>query len=41
VVAHIHPDHAASIGVARRIGLERTGEMFDGEEAWRARCRPA
>jgi RimJ/RimL family protein N-acetyltransferase len=33
-VAHIHPDHAASAGVARRLGLAATGERSDGEVRW-------
>jgi RimJ/RimL family protein N-acetyltransferase len=36
VVAHIHPDHAASGGVARRAGLRPTGDRVDGEVVWRA-----
>lgn len=35
VVAHIHPDHAASAVVARRIGLTATDEIEDGERVWR------
>ena len=35
VVAHIHPDHAASAAVARRAGLQPTGELVDGEVVWR------
>ncbi|MFD0021079.1 GNAT family N-acetyltransferase [Streptomyces sp. NPDC058382] len=35
VVAHIHPDHAASAAVAASLGLVRTGEWEDGEERWR------
>ena len=35
VVAHIHPDHAASAGVARRAGLRPTGDLVDGEVVWR------
>jgi len=35
VVAHIHPDHAASAGVARRAGLRPTAELVDGEVVWR------
>ncbi|WP_393059727.1 GNAT family N-acetyltransferase [Streptomyces sp. LN549] len=34
VVAHIHPDHAASAAVAASAGLVRTGEWEDGEERW-------
>ena len=36
VVAHIHPEHAASEAVARAAGLERTDEWHDGERRWRA-----
>lgn len=35
VVAHIHPDHAASEAVAASAGLVRTGEWEDGEVRWR------
>ncbi|MFJ4912339.1 GNAT family N-acetyltransferase [Streptomyces sp. NPDC088726] len=35
VVAHIHPDHAASEAVAASAGLARTGEWEDGEARWR------
>lgn len=35
VVAHIHPDHAASAAVAAAAGLMPTGEWEDGEERWR------
>jgi len=36
LVAHIEPGHAASEGVARRIGLAPTDVMFEGEREWRA-----
>ena len=32
--AHIHPDHAASAGVARRLGLVPTAARQDGEVRW-------
>ncbi|WP_448625152.1 GNAT family N-acetyltransferase [Geodermatophilus sp. URMC 64] len=32
--AHIHPDHAASAGVARALGLSPTGTVVDGETRW-------
>jgi RimJ/RimL family protein N-acetyltransferase len=32
--AHIHPDHAASGGVARRLGLVPTAARQDGEVRW-------
>jgi RimJ/RimL family protein N-acetyltransferase len=34
VRAHIHPDHAASAAVARRLGLAPTEERVDGEVRW-------
>ena len=35
ITAHIHTDHTASQGVARRIGLSASGEFDeDGEEVW-------
>lgn len=34
VVAHVHPEHAASIGVARRLGLAATDVVVDGETRW-------
>jgi len=39
ITAHIHPEHAASEGVARQAGLVPTGEMRDGEQRW-VRRRP-
>ncbi|MGW0788324.1 GNAT family N-acetyltransferase [Streptomyces sp. NPDC002911] len=35
VVAHIHPDHAASAAVAAAAGLRPTAEREDGEVRWR------
>jgi hypothetical protein len=32
--AHIHPDHVASIGVARTLGLSPTSTVVDGEVRW-------
>jgi RimJ/RimL family protein N-acetyltransferase len=32
--AHIHPDHAASAAVARRLGLHPTDVVQDGEVRW-------
>jgi RimJ/RimL family protein N-acetyltransferase len=32
--AHIHPSHAASAGVARRLGLVPTAARQDGEVRW-------
>ncbi len=34
VSAWIHPEHAASAGVAARLGFEVTGETRDGEVRW-------
>ena len=34
LVAHIHPDHAASGRVAERLGLRPTGLVEDGEDRW-------
>ena len=33
-VAHIHPMHAASIAVARHLGLTATEVRVDGETRW-------
>jgi RimJ/RimL family protein N-acetyltransferase len=34
LVAHIHPDHLASAGVAERLGLSPTDAVEDGEVRW-------
>ena len=34
LVAHVHPDHAASAAVARALGLAPTGTVVDGEVRW-------
>ncbi len=34
IVAHVHPDHAASEAVARAAGLVPTDETQDGERLW-------
>ena len=34
LVAHVHPEHRASIGVARRLGMAPTGVIVDGETRW-------
>ena len=34
VVAHVHPGHPASQGVARAAGLSPTGDVHDGEVRW-------
>ena len=33
-VAHVHPEHLASIAVARRVGLHATDRVVDGEIRW-------
>ena len=35
IIAHIHPGHAASGGVAARVGLAPTALVEDGEVLWR------
>lgn len=39
VIAHIHPEHAASNAVARRCGLRPTDEVVDGEVRWTGSVR--
>ncbi len=34
ISAHVHPNHAASAGVAGRAGLTLTDEVDDGERVW-------
>lgn len=34
--AYVHPEHQASMGVARHLGLAPTGETRDGEVRWTA-----
>ncbi|MGH2886699.1 MAG: GNAT family N-acetyltransferase [Solirubrobacteraceae bacterium] len=34
IVAHIHPDHEASMGVARHLGLTATDVIDGGETRW-------
>jgi hypothetical protein len=34
VIAHIHPGHLASHGVARAAGLSPSGDVHDGEVRW-------
>ena len=34
LIAHVHPDHAASAAVARSAGLSPTGTVEDGEQGW-------
>lgn len=38
LVAHVHPEHAASQHVAAEAGLSRTGRLVDGEEEWEWRA---
>jgi RimJ/RimL family protein N-acetyltransferase len=38
LVAHIHPDHAASARVAERLGLRATDVVEDGEVRWVGGC---
>jgi RimJ/RimL family protein N-acetyltransferase len=33
-IAHVHPDHGASIGVARALGMIPTDTVVDGEIRW-------
>ena len=41
LLAHIHPDHAASARVAAALGFESTGNLdADGELVWRLRSDP-
>lgn len=35
LIAHIHPEHTASEGVARAVGLIPTDNWHDGERLWR------
>ncbi|MFF3842444.1 GNAT family N-acetyltransferase [Streptomyces sp. NPDC001930] len=37
IVAHVHPDHAASAAVARAAGLTPTDRVEDGEIRWERR----
>ena len=34
LVAHVHPEHAASMAVARALDLHPTGMVVDGEVRW-------
>jgi RimJ/RimL family protein N-acetyltransferase len=34
LVAYIHPEHTASMGVARALGLQPTDERVDREVVW-------
>ena len=35
IVAHVHPEHAASAAIAARAGFEPTDIIVDGERRWR------
>lgn len=35
VIAHVHPEHEASMAMARGVGLTPTSEVVDGETRWR------
>jgi RimJ/RimL family protein N-acetyltransferase len=37
VIAHVHPEHAASARVARHCGLSPTDEFHEGERCWELR----
>jgi hypothetical protein len=39
VVAHVLPEHQASMGVARAIGLAPTDVVVDGEVRWETRIQ--
>lgn len=39
IIAHIHPEHRASAGVAAAAGLTPTDVWRDGERRWRRRIR--
>jgi RimJ/RimL family protein N-acetyltransferase len=34
LIAHVHPNHAASVAVARAVGLDPTDTVVDGEIRW-------
>lgn len=34
IVAHVHPEHLASLAVVRRSGLHATDQLVDGEIRW-------
>jgi RimJ/RimL family protein N-acetyltransferase len=40
VVAHVHPQHEASMAVARALGLAPTETVVDGEVRWEGRLCP-
>lgn len=39
MIAHIHPEHAASHAVALRCGLRPADEVVDGEVRWTGNVR--
>lgn len=38
VIAHVHPQHRASMAVARAVDLAPTERVVDGEVRWETRC---
>lgn len=34
LLAHVHPEHRASAGIARSLGMRPSGEVHDSEELW-------
>ena len=34
IIAHVHPDHAASNAIAMAVGLHPTEALVDGEVRW-------
>lgn len=40
LVAHVHPDHAASAAVARSLGMLATDDVVDGELRWLGPAQP-
>lgn len=41
LTAHVHPEHGASVAVARSAGLAPTAEVYDGEQRWFWRAQVA
>lgn len=40
ITAHVHPEHQASVAVARKAGLAPTDRFDDGEQLWQWGVRP-
>jgi RimJ/RimL family protein N-acetyltransferase len=40
IIAHIHPDHRASAGVAAAVGMRPTDQWADDERVWRLTTEP-